>query len=454
VFHSAASAHHRRSLSKVDTKLKAFTSRFSLWIISRVNTRPCTSYPATPPLYNTHRPCHTTRRCRRVIVVFPGMMFLSAIRRLERHSHCHSSAMSALLLPRRMPNQAPPTCVKYLSTGRIDHHHDEQQQYHDQQYQYQRQSASPYSRFLIQRGNITTPIRCFSDSAWSDDATASNTTTTTTTNEDGTTTTTTHHQNSVEFDYAEDAPTFDSLTDLHPDLKEALRRAKLTKMTQVQHKTWEAASRGSDVLARARTGTGKTVAFLLPALQQLYLQHELELKAQEDGDNATPRTKGGIKMLVLSPTRELASQILSQADLLTATNRFGFVNQVIFGGTPRGRDISLFQQKPPTILVATPGRLKDHLQNSHLTMRHSYDGPDASYSQRPFASLLEETSIVVLDETDRYVHKYILGLLGWLVGCVGAWVDGWTHTHLANSCHWHMARDFFVHIFVSYGWID
>jgi hypothetical protein len=89
-------------------------------------------------------------------------------------------------------------------------------------------------------------------------------------------------------------PKFQDIEELHPALKRNLNLLKLETMTEIQAKTWEAASDGQDVLGRARTGTGKTVAFLLPAIQQLLLRNDTKAVADQ--------TK--IQMLVLSPTRE------------------------------------------------------------------------------------------------------------------------------------------------------
>lgn len=186
----------------------------------------------------------------------------------------------------------------------------------------------------------------------------------------------------VQEDLHDGMPTFASVPNLHPSLKSALDKAGLLKMTEVQHKTWEAASSGTDVLARARTGTGKTVAFLLPAIQQIVSQQQRNNK-----NNANK----GIQILILSPTRELASQIHDQAKLLTIHLKDTISSQVVFGGTSRNADVSNFEKRPPTILVATPGRLKDHLVATKLRAGR-------------FSDLLKSTSVLVLDETDRYVY--------------------------------------------------
>jgi DEAD/DEAH box helicase len=182
-------------------------------------------------------------------------------------------------------------------------------------------------------------------------------------------------------------PAFAEISELHPLLKKNVEIMKLTTMTEIQARTWEEASSGNDVLGRARTGTGKTVAFLLPAIQQL-------LVAAEEG---RINHYSSIQMLVLSPTRELASQIHTQAMKLTHGSKV-INHQVMFGGAKIGNDIRAMENRLPTILVATPGRLKDHLENTKLNaMNHVKGGMDS-----PFSSFFDDVKILVLDETDRY----------------------------------------------------
>jgi ATP-dependent RNA helicase MSS116 len=180
-------------------------------------------------------------------------------------------------------------------------------------------------------------------------------------------------------------PRFADVSGLHPSLKSALAEMELITMTEIQAKTYEAASKGQDVLGRARTGTGKTISFLLPALQQL-----LQNPAQSMEPNQ-------VSILILSPTRELAAQIGEQARQLLQTaeqqpnnNRKAskITQQVIVGGTSKPKDIAAFERSIPTILVATPGRLCDHLETTKVR-------------NQPFAKAVSKTKILVLDETDR-----------------------------------------------------
>ena len=158
--------------------------------------------------------------------------------------------------------------------------------------------------------------------------------------------------------------------DLCPETIRALHEVKgFEKATAVQGQTLPFILGGADVLARAKTGSGKTIAFLLPALEKLNAG-----KIDARGDR--------ISVLILSPTRELATQILDETNqLLTFYNDVGA--QVVYGGTNVKQDIRNLQNKRCDILVATPGRLIDHLENSDMGRR------------------LEGCHTLVLDEADR-----------------------------------------------------
>ncbi len=105
---------------------------------------------------------------------------------------------------------------------------------------------------------------------------------------------------------------------------------------------------GGDVLACAMTGSGKTAAFLLPILHQLL---------------ASPRR--GTRALVLTPTRELAAQVL--ADLKDLTRHTPVTAAAIFGGVGMGPQETAFRRQA-NVLIATPGRLLDHLQYDYAKL--------------------------------------------------------------------------------------
>jgi ATP-dependent RNA helicase MSS116 len=182
---------------------------------------------------------------------------------------------------------------------------------------------------------------------------------------------------------------------VHPLTAKAISQVLgLEYMTEIQSKTFGPAQEGKDVLGRARTGTGKTIAFLLPAVERL-----LSTGGQQG------RNGDGIGVLIISPTRELASQIGVQAEKLLSFHKGKHV-QVMYGGTKMGRDVNALNKKLPFILVATPGRLMDHLENTQLN--------GVSFGR----DIMKQTPILVLDETDRLLdmgfRREITKIMGYL----------------------------------------
>nr|CAD1824045.1 unnamed protein product [Ananas comosus var. bracteatus] len=152
-----------------------------------------------------------------------------------------------------------------------------------------------------------------------------------------------------------------------------IKDAGYEKMTQVQEATLPVILGGNDVLAKAKTGTGKTVAFLLPAIEVL---SKLPLVERE-------QKRPSINVLVLCPTRELANQVAAEANKLLKYHPSIGV-QVVIGGTRLTQEQRRMQTNPCQILVATPGRLKDHIENT-----------------QGFATRLKGMKVLVLDEADR-----------------------------------------------------
>ncbi|KAG2075873.1 DEAD-domain-containing protein [Suillus decipiens] len=140
-------------------------------------------------------------------------------------------------------------------------------------------------------------------------------------------------------------------------------------LTDVQDATLEHALSGIDLLVQAKTGTGKTMAFLLPAIERLVSSR---LTSSDIG-----------KILVLAPTRELALQIEEEAVSLLAHHPYGV--QSVIGGTNINTEKNRLNSATTRtdILIATPGRLLDHL-TSGLTLR---------------------PSVLVLDEADRLLDQ-------------------------------------------------
>jgi ATP-dependent RNA helicase DDX18/HAS1 len=140
-----------------------------------------------------------------------------------------------------------------------------------------------------------------------------------------------------------------NFTDLNlsaPTLK-AIQKLGFTKMTEVQSRTIPPLLAGKDVLGAAKTGSGKTLAFLLPAIELLY---SLKFK---------PRN--GTGAIVITPTRELALQIFGVARELMENHSQTL--GIVIGGANRRQEAEKLM-KGVNLLIATPGRLLDHLQNT------------------------------------------------------------------------------------------
>jgi ATP-dependent RNA helicase RhlE len=146
---------------------------------------------------------------------------------------------------------------------------------------------------------------------------------------------------------------------------ETLDRLAFTIPTPIQHKSIPAATGGTDVIGVAQTGTGKTLAFAIPAIQRL---------AQGKG-----------RCLVLVPTRELAIQVDETFRKLTPV--FGMRTAVLIGGASMHLQIQDLR-KGPRILIATPGRLVDHIEHGTV--------------------ILADVNILVLDEADRMLDMGFL----------------------------------------------
>ena len=155
---------------------------------------------------------------------------------------------------------------------------------------------------------------------------------------------------------------------LHPGLLRALQELGFLHPTQIQQQAIPPALEGKDILGCAATGSGKTAAFLLPILHQLVDQ---------------PR--GTTRALVVTPTRELAAQILEHLDSL-ATHT-GVTAASVYGGVGMGPQERAFRQGVD-VIIATPGRLLDHLK-------------------QPYASLAGVRHLV-LDEADRMLDMGFL----------------------------------------------
>lgn len=135
------------------------------------------------------------------------------------------------------------------------------------------------------------------------------------------------------------------------------RDMNLTNMTEVQTATINQALNGNDILAQAKTGTGKTLGFLIPVLQNI-LKQDPALGERGRGYSRKPRSSADdIRAIIISPTRELAEQIAMEAKRLVANTQV--IVQTAVGGTQKNLGLRNIQRQGCHILVGTPGRLKD-----------------------------------------------------------------------------------------------
>ncbi|XP_062221441.1 DEAD-box ATP-dependent RNA helicase 48-like isoform X2 [Phragmites australis] len=165
---------------------------------------------------------------------------------------------------------------------------------------------------------------------------------------------------------------------ISPMTVKALTDAGYVQTTVVQEAALPICLEGKDVLVKAKTGTGKSAAFLLPAIESV-------LNAMKSNSN---HRVSPIFALVLCPTRELAIQLTAEANVLLKYHE-GIGVQSLIGGTRFKLDQRRLESDPCQILVATPGRLLDHIENK------------SSFSVR-----LMGLKLLVLDEAD---HLLALG---------------------------------------------
>ena len=163
------------------------------------------------------------------------------------------------------------------------------------------------------------------------------------------------------------APLFNTLP-LDPKLLRAVVKSGYTAMTPIQAKAIPLVLAGRDIMGAAQTGTGKTAAFTLPLLQKM-LRHE--------SASMSP-ARHPVRALVLAPTRELADQVAQQVKLYAKYTHLR--SAVVFGGMDM-KPQTLELKAGVEVLVATPGRLLDHIEAK--------------------TAVLNQVEYVVLDEADR-----------------------------------------------------
>ena len=142
---------------------------------------------------------------------------------------------------------------------------------------------------------------------------------------------------------------------LLPEILGSLEKLGYSEPTPIQQQAIPLALQGKDILGCAQTGTGKTAAFSIPLLQ---------LISKSRNGNSSKRP---IKALILTPTRELAAQI---ADSIRDYGKgLGLKHVVIFGGGSQGTQVQRLREGVD-ILVATPGRLLDLMNQGYINLNH------------------------------------------------------------------------------------
>ncbi len=150
---------------------------------------------------------------------------------------------------------------------------------------------------------------------------------------------------------------------LNHQIVRAVTSIGFNEATPIQAATIPTALQGKDIIGQAQTGTGKTGAFGLPLIERINVEED------------------HVQALILAPTRELANQV---AESLSQFGRYkGVRTVVVYGGQDMRKQIRDLKRKPH-VVVATPGRLMDHMRRK--TIR------------------LQEVDIVVLDEADEMLN--------------------------------------------------
>mgnify|MGYP000382025775 CR=1 FL=1 len=168
--------------------------------------------------------------------------------------------------------------------------------------------------------------------------------------------------------------------DFAPEILRAVSECGYQEMTPVQQQAIPTIRRGSDVLASAQTGTGKTAAFALPILQRLV-------------DNPAPAQPSNARVLILTPTRELAAQVASNINDFAKYLDISVLT-LVGGGK---QDVQARKLKAGAhIIVATPGRLLEHLTACNLSLSGVYE-------------LQGEVVALIVDKTTSQVFQAKIG---------------------------------------------
>jgi ATP-dependent RNA helicase DDX47/RRP3 len=185
-------------------------------------------------------------------------------------------------------------------------------------------------------------------------------------------------KNTPKDDYFDESVTFESL-DIHPLILKELKKLNYKYPTKIQRETFPYSLKDKDIIGLAETGSGKTLSFVLPMVQSLLTN------------------KRSFYGLILSPTRELCLQIQEHINALASG--LGITSCVIVGGLDLMAQAVALVNKKPNIIVATPGRMLHHLENT-----------------KGFS--LDKLGTLVLDEADKLLSMNFEDALDKILSCL------------------------------------
>jgi ATP-dependent RNA helicase DeaD len=153
---------------------------------------------------------------------------------------------------------------------------------------------------------------------------------------------------------------------IQPKYADALKEQSISEPTPIQVETIPVLLNGEDVIGQAQTGTGKTMAFLLPMLAKI------------------DKEKESIQSLIVTPTRELAIQVTAELNQLVSASKEEINVLAVYGGQDVEKQINRLKNKAIHIVIGTPGRILDHVRRGTIDF--------------------SEVSFLVLDEADQMLH--------------------------------------------------
>ena len=164
--------------------------------------------------------------------------------------------------------------------------------------------------------------------------------------------------------------TFDMELPFSSGVLTKLRRSSFSAPTPIQAQCWPVCLQNRDIISVSRTGSGKTLGYVLPILSSITPQKVSQNKrTRSRRRNAiTHRGRYAPQALILAPTRELAVQI--DKEVTSFGKRVGFRSTVLYGGASRRQQIDNLSKFAPEIIVATPGRLVDLCQDDRLSLQN------------------------------------------------------------------------------------